>query len=172
MAATVEARIFTGASEGTGASAEGGIKFNREDTATGTTEIPKPTATGTAYSYKKSLALFVTANGGTTISNRQIRWASSPSTGLTGHFKPDVTTYSQATSGNQPADSGSNDATPSGFTALTTTLQVYDSAGTTATNSTRNGDFVELVGGVSNLYLGGAGTNIASPNLEITYDEA
>lgn len=174
MAATVQARIFTGASEGTGANAETGIKFNREDTQTGTTPIPKPTATGTNYSWKKILGIYVTAGGGsTTISNRKIRRASAPSAGLTLHFKPDVVTYAQATSGNMPADNTTtDDATPSGYTAMTTTFQDYDTASEAATNSDRNGDFVEVVAGVSNLYTGGAGSAIALPNIELQYDEA
>lgn len=175
MAATVQARIFTGASEGTGANAETGIKFNREDTQTGTTPIPVPTAAGTNYSWIKNLALYVTAGGGSTsISNRKIRWASAPTTGLTGFFLGDVTSYTQSTSGNKPADNGTtNDAAPSGgFAALTTSFQNYDTASSAATNSTRNGDFVQVVGGVSFLYTGGAGSAIAGPNIELQYDEA
>lgn len=174
MAATVQARIFTGASEGTGASAEGGVVFNREDTATGTTAVPKPTATGTNYSWYKNLGLYVTAGGGSTsISNRKIRMATAPSTGLTLHFKDGTTTYTQAASGNKPTDdAAANDATPSTYTAMTTSFQTWDAASAAATNTTRNGNFVKVIGGVANNYAGGAGAGIALPNLELQYDEA
>ena len=174
MAATVIIYISTGAGP-TNADAEAtGIKFNREDTPTGTAPIPKPTAAGTNYSWYKTLYLNVTAGGGTTsLSNRKIRFATSPSTGLTGFFKDGGDTYAQATSGNKPSDNGTtNDATPSTYTALTTSFQNYDTASEAATNSTRNGNYVLAVSGVSNNYAGGAGSAIALPNLELQYDEA
>ena len=172
MAATVQVRIFTGASEGTGANAETGIKFNRDDTATGTSApIPKPTATGTAFSWAKTLGLYVTAGGGsTTISNRIIRMSTTTSTGLEMFFNPE-TTYAQATAP-VDSDSGSNGADPTGYTALTTSNQVYHATGEAATNSDRNGDLCLTALGVSNNYAGGAGTAISLPDLIFTYDEA
>ena len=172
MAATVQARIFTGASEGTGANAETGIKFNRDDTATGTTApIPKPVATGTAFSWPKTLGLYVTAGGGsTTISNRRIKLSTAPATGLELHFNPE-TTYAQATAV-AAADTGTNGSDPAGYTALTTSDQVWHATGEAATNSDRNGDLVLVALGVSNNYAGGAGTAIALPDIILTYDEA
>jgi hypothetical protein len=118
--------------------------------------------------------LYVESGGGSTsLSNRKIRFATSPSTGLTGFFKDGGTSYTQATSGNKPSDNGStNDATPSTYTALSTSFQTYDAASAAATNSTRNGNYVLVVGGVSNNYAGGAGSAIALPNTEVQYDEA
>jgi hypothetical protein len=114
--------ILTGASYA-GVTAEGGIKMNREDTLTGTTPIPIPTATGTNYSWIKNLALDVTTTGTTNISNRRIYFGSAPSTGLFGFYKSVATgSYAQAASGNLPAASGSNGATPAGYTALATSL--------------------------------------------------
>jgi hypothetical protein len=172
MAATVQVRIFTGASEGTGANAETGIKFNRDDTATGTSApIPKPVATGTAFSWAKTLGLYVTAGGGsTTISNRRIRMSTSPATGLEMFFNAE-TTYAQATAV-VAADTGSNGSDPAGYAPLTTSDQVYHATGEAATNADRNGDLCLTAIGVSNNYAGGAGTAIALPDLIFTYDEA
>lgn len=174
MAAAVKVYIATGAGP-TNADAEAtGIKFNREDTAVGTTPIPKPTAAGTNYSWYKSLFLQVESGGGSTsLSNRKIRFATAPSTGLTGFFKDGGATYAQATTGNKPADNGTtNDATPATWTALSTTFQNWDVATVAATNATRNGNYVLVDAGVSNNYAGGAGSAIALPNLEVQYDEA
>lgn len=173
MAATVNARIFTGASEGTGADAETGIKFNKEDTQTGTTAISKPSSTGTNYSWKKSLGLRVTAGGGSTsLSNRKIRWASAPSTGLTGFFKDGGATYAQATGSDFTDDTTGNATAPSTYTALSTTMQTWDATSEAATDSDRNGNFVLVVLGVGSNYAGGAGSAISLPNLELQYDEA
>lgn len=174
MAATVKVYINTGAGPTIADAEATGIKFNREDTATGTTPIPKPTAAGTNYSWYKTLMLYVESGGGSTsLSNRGIRFATSPSTGLTGFFKDGSTTYTQATSGNKPADNGTtNDAAPATFTALTTSFQTWNAASAAATNTTRNGNYVQVVAGVSNNYAGGAGSAIALPNIETQYDEA
>lgn len=174
MAATVQANYYSGASEGTGATAETGIKYNKEDTQTGTTPVTKPNIASTAYSWLKSLALRVTAGGGSTsISNRKIRIATALAAGLTLFFKDGGATYAQSTSGNAPADNGTtNDATPATFTAMTTTFQSWDAASAAAVNSARNGNLVLTAAGVSNLYVGGAGNAITLPNIEMQYDEA
>lgn len=175
MAATIQARIATGASEGSGANAETGVKFSREDTQVGTTPIPKPTAAGTNYSWYKSLFLYVVSGGGSTsILNRKIRHATAPSAGLTLHFKPDIATYVQATSGNKPTDNATtDDATPSTYTLMSTTMQDFDTASAAATDSTRNGDIVQVVLGISSLWSvpGGALNAVALPSLELQFDE-
>ena len=173
MAAVTKINISTGAGP-TNADAEAtGIKFNREDSVSGTTAIPKPTATGTNYSWYKTLYLNVESGGGSTnILNRKIRMASAPSAGLTLFWKDGADTYTQATSGNKPTDNGTtDDATPSGYTAMTTSFATTDATSEAATNSTRNGNYVNVVCGVSNLYAGGAGSSIALPNIEVQYDE-
>lgn len=170
MAATVQARIFT---EGSGANAETGIVFNREDSQSGTTPVPKPTATGTNYSWYKNLALYVTAGGGSTsLSNRKARITASPAAGLLLCFKDGGATYVQATGSNKPADNTSaNGAVPTGWTQLTTTFQTWDATSVAATNNARNGNFVQVLLGVDATYAGGAGSNIALPTLELQYDE-
>src|SRR3954464_15517345 len=100
MAATVRASYFGGAgSEPAGVNAETGAKLNRDDTLTGTTPIPIPTATGTNYSWFKNLALEVTTLAATAISNRKLSLSGAPSAGLTLHFK--AAAYTQPTGGNQ-----------------------------------------------------------------------
>ncbi len=161
----------TGPTDG---SAEGGIIFGRDDSVGSTTPVPKPNASGTNYSWYKMLSLKVTSGGGSTsLLNRKVRWATAPTTGLTGDFLTTApSAYTQATSGNKPTDDASvNDAAPTGYTQLSTSFQTYDSATVAATNSTKNGKFCQTIAGISNLYLGGAGSSIALPNIELQYDE-
>lgn len=171
MAAVVRASIATGAGP-TLATAETGSKFNREDTLAGTTPIPVPSATGTAFSYKKTFRLEVTTlDAATSISNFRHHIASAPGTGLKLWFKDPGTTYAQATAV-AAADSGTNDSTPAGYTTAPTTATVYDAASYAASSTGGKGDYIEYALGVSNLYVSGAGSAIALPNLVLTYDEA
>jgi hypothetical protein len=169
-AATVQAQIATGAP--TWANAETGVSFSLDDSATGTTPVQIPTATGTNYSWIRNLALRVTVAGTTSINNRRISMATSPATGLTLHWKQvAVASYAQAASGNRPSASGSNDATPSGYTAMTTTPAVYDNTTVVTSSTGANGDMAVCVCGVSFLFVGGPGSATALPNLTMTYDE-
>lgn len=171
-AATCQAQIGTGSSV-SWANAEGGIKFNREDTATGTTPVPVPTSTGTNYSWIKNLVLAVTATGTTNISNRNIYMGSSPSTGLKLHWKAvAVASYAQAASGNQPTASGSNGATPAGYTNMTTSAAQYDNASVATSSTGPNGGMAVCAMGVDNSYVGGPGSAISLPNIILQYDEA
>jgi hypothetical protein len=179
MAATVRAYCATGAGPtlATCDSADSAsIKYGRDDSQTSTTSIPIPTATGTKYSYLKYLCLDVTVIGATSISNRRIAWASSPATGLTGYFL-DQATYTQnngtqgASAGNYPADAGTNGATPAGYTAMTTSNQVWDNTSHSTGSTGRNGDYAQTALGVDNTFIGGGGA-AALPNLLLTYDEA
>jgi hypothetical protein len=170
-AATVRASIATGAGP-TLATAESGYKYNREDTASGTTPIPIPTSTGTNYSWLKWLCLEVTASGTTAISNRRVQLSTSETSGL-GIFFQGNATYAQAASGNMPTASGSNGpATPAGFTRASTSAQVYDSASVSSGSTGRNGSYCETVLGVDSTYAGGAGNAIALPDVRLIYDEA
>jgi hypothetical protein len=172
MAATLRISYFgANASEPAGASASGGFKFNTEDTQSGTAAVSRPLSTGTNFSWIKQLATEVTATAATAISNRKAYLSGAPTTGLLLHFKQ-AASYVQAASGNQPSASGSNGATPAGYTALSTTPQTYDSGSDAASGAGRSGDFCVLVAGVSNNYAGGAGNAIALPDFKIDYDEA
>lgn len=182
MAATVQGQVGTGASV-SWANAETGIKFNRADNATDTTaNIPVPTATGTNFSWRRILVLAVTGTSTTSISNRKVSQSGAPATGLALWYRSyAVASYVQTASGNMPPASGSNGATPAvtgtpaspgSYTALSTTPTVYDSATVATSSAAPNGQLVEMVLAVDNLYVGGAGTAIALPNIVLTYDEA
>lgn len=173
MASTVRVSIWTGGANtpGAGASAEGGIKFNRANSLAGTTPIPIPTATGTAFSWPKYLGLEVTSDGSTTLSNRGVKMAAGIATGL-GMFWQAFTSYTTPAA---PADtdSGSNGATPSGYTAMTTSNATYDATGVASTTGTAvNGKYCAVALGVSNTYAGGASSAAAVPTLTFQYDEA
>ena len=166
--------VFTGASD-SGVSAEGGVKFNREDTLTGTTPVPIPTSTGTNFSWLKNLGLEVTTTGTTSISNRLIYFASAPTTGLNGFYKGVASgSYAQAASGNMPAASGSNGATPATYTVLATSqggASAYDASSVASSTQGLNGQLAVLVASVDNTYTGGAGSAIGLPTIDLTYTE-
>lgn len=171
-AATCQARIGTGSSV-SWASAEGGIKWNREDTATGVTPTPIPAAAGTNFSWIKNLVLAVTVVGTTAITNRRISMGSAPATGLQLFWKAlAVASYAQAASGNMPAASGSNGATPAGYTLMTTSPVQYDNTSVATSSTGPNGSMAVCVLGVDNSYTGGPGSASATPTLTINYDEA
>lgn len=172
-AATVQAQIGTGSSV-SWANAEGGLTWNLADSLTDTTTpISVPTATGTVFSWIKNLALAVTSTGTTHMTNRTIKQSASASTGLALFWK-DVAqgSYAQAASGNRPSSSGSNGATPSGYTAMTTSAQQWDNTSVSTGSTGPCGDMVVCVLGVDNTYTGGPGTAISVPSLLLSYDEA
>lgn len=171
-AATVQAQIGTGSSV-SWANAEGGITWNLADSATSTTPIAIPTATGTNYSWIKNLVLAVTVAGTTNITNRTIKMGSSPTTGLTLHWKAVATgSYAQAASGNRPASSGTNGATPSGYTAMTTSAVQYDNTSVATSSTGPNGSMAVCILGVDFSFSGGAGSAISTPSIILSYDEA
>lgn len=171
-AATVQAQLGTGASV-SWANVETGVTMNLADSATSTTPISIPTATGTNFSWIKNFALAVTGTGTTNMTNRTIKMGSSPSTGLALWWK-DVAqaSYAQAASGNRPASSGSNGATPAGYTSMTTSAQQWDNTSHATSGTGPNGDMVVCVLGVDFTYVGGAGSAVALPNIVLSYDEA
>lgn len=161
------------ATEPAGVTAEAGFCYNRSDTRAGTTAVPQPAATGTAFSHVQQLALEVTTIGTTTIGTLQVRLGTSLTAGLTVGFLGNATYLNQTGGTGAGSDSGSNGAVPSGYTAMTTSYQTYDATTGISTGSTgRKGTFCRCVGGVDNSYSGGAGTGIAMPNHLITYTEA
>ena len=173
-AAVVQLQVATGAGP-TLASGESGFKYNREDTLSGTTPIPIPTATGTNYSWVKTLALVVTTSGTTAISNRRIQLSTTESTGLGIFFKASAT-YAQATA--EIASAGTNGpATPATWTRATTSLQVYDSGSTAASGATgKNGQYCLTCLGVDSTFAGGAGNAVqlggSTMDVRLVYDEA
>lgn len=172
-AATTQIQLGTGASV-SWANAETGFTFNLSDNQTDTTTpISVPTSTGTVFSWIKNLVLSVTVAGTTNITNRNIYMSGSPTTGLALFWKDvAVASYAQAASGNRPTASGSNGATPSGYTAMTTSPAQYDNTSHATSGTGPNGDIAVVVLGVGHDYVGGAGTAISLPSLEFQYDEA
>lgn len=172
MPATVRISYYGGsASEPAGASAEGGFKYNRADSQSGTTAIPKPTSTGTAFSHVKQLALEVTASFASAITDRGIRWGSTPTSGLTLGFLGHATYLDQTGGTGAGSDSGSNGAVPSGYTAMSASNQVYHAGSVSAGSTGRNGNFCRCALGVDNTYAGGAGSAIAVPDHIVQYVE-
>ena len=172
-AATCQAQAGTGGTV-SWANAEGGVTFNLADNITDTTTpISVPTSIGTVFSWIKNLAIAVTSTGTTNMTNRTVKMSGSPSTGLALFFK-DVAqaSYAQAASGNRPASSGSNGATPAGYTAMTTSAQQWDNTSHSTGSTGPNGDMCVVVMGVDATYTGGAGTAISLPNILLSYDEA
>jgi hypothetical protein len=113
-----------------------------------------------------------TVDAATSMSNRRIYHASAPATGVTTGYRDDAAVYVQ------PAvltdNATVNDALPTGFTAmpLSGAAFVYDAASVAASALGRNGDYVSVYAGVSNLYTGGAAANLALPSISFQYDEA
>jgi len=173
VASTIRVSIWTGGSNtpGAGGTAETGIKFNRANSLAGTTPIPIPTATGTAFSWPKFTGLEVTSDGSTTISNRGIKMAAGIATGLELFWKATASYVTPAASAD--SDSGSNGADPSGYTVMTTSNATYDASSVASTTGTAvNGQYCVLALGVSNNYAGGASSAAAVPTLTYQYDEA
>ena len=180
MAATIEADYYNGVGP-TRASAEAGFKFNREDTISGTTPIPIPTATGTNFSYHKAFALYCSAGGGSTsLLNRKIYTNGAPSDANAKLwwtlFATD--TYSQATAV-ASADSGADNSTPAtgtygqAWAAVPTTsgtATTWDAATVAATNTTKNGKYLVVCCGVASIFAAGAGS-FALPDFKFQYDE-
>lgn len=175
MAATLQAQIANGAGP-TNTNAETGIQFGRDDNISSTAPVPIPTSTGEKYSYLKYLFLDVTGTAATHITNRQIAWATGTTTGLYGYFK-DQATYTQnngtqgASAGNYPADINTNNTTPAGYTLMSTTLQLWDNTSVSTGSTGRNGDYVQVVGGVDSTFTGGGGA-ASLPSITLSYSEA
>ena len=176
--AVVQARYYE--SEGTtGASAEGGLKFNREAGLTATAApIPIPTSTGTNFSWRKVLALHVTtiSSPSQSMSNRTIALSGTTLTGLKVWVDPEAT-YTAGAGGNLPSPSGSDDDDPgAAYTEVTTTPVSYDSSSDTTGSTGRCGDFATVVLGVASTYAGTSGTAVdigsSARSLVLAYDEA
>ncbi len=175
MAIVAEIAYWNGASEGAGANAEGGLKFNKADTLTGTAPVTKPaTADGTAFSYIKCLGIKVTtADAAINLSNYRVYLGSAPATGLVIAADLSSGAFIDQTGGTGAgADSGSDGALPTGFTALTTTPQVYDSGSDSGSPTGRKGDFCNVVLAVDTTYAGSGGTGVSLPTLNIDFDES
>ena len=171
--AVVQAQNSVGGSA-TWLNIETGGKYNREDTTNGTTNIiPLPASAGTNFSWIKSMVLFVTTGGTTSISNRRISNSAATATGITVYWKAlAVSSYAQAAAGNMPTASGSNGAIPAGYTAVTTSTAQYDNTSVSTASTGPTGSMVVICLGVDNTYAAGANNAAAMPTLLLGYDEA
>ncbi len=172
MAATIEFDYFgASATEPAGVSAEAGWKMNREDTQSGTTPIPIPTALGQNFSWYKQFALKVTVAGGS-LSNFTIKMNSAPTAGCREWWKS-AATYVQASGANKPADDATaNGNAPTGYTAVSQTAQQWYAGPISGGTTGRKGDFLLIALGIGYDYTGGGNSNLALPNMTATYDEA
>lgn len=177
--AVVEVRHFP--ANTTGASAEGGLKLNRAAGTTATTDgIPMRSSTGTNFGWLKYLALWVTtiSSPSQNITNRTVALTGALLAGIKLWYDGNAT-HAVADGSNMPAASeGVDDDDPGGaYAEITTTPAVYDADSETSGSTGKNGDYCIVVPGVSNLYLGTSGTNIAigtssaARSLTFGYDE-
>lgn len=156
-------------------SAEGGLKFNRSDDELTTAPVPIPTATGTNYSYYKSVYLYCNSatGAGTSITNRTIQLAGAPATGLAVVYKDVAATYAQATAVlAADASGGSPPATPATYTAMTTSPVTYQAGSVTSANNTRVGDILQIGLAVGSNYAGGGGSAQTVLSITLGYDES
>jgi hypothetical protein len=180
-AATCQAQIGTGGSV-SWATAEGGVKFNTDATATGTTPIAIPTATATNFSWVKYLVLAVTGAGTTNITNRCVSMSGATATGLKLWYQAlAVASYSVPAATNQPSTiAGANGGTPVArgggaagtYLAMTTSPVQYDNTSVATSGTGPNGSMIVCVLGVDNLFVGGPGNATALPSIILQYDEA
>lgn len=173
--AALQMQIATGTTP-SWASAEGySLMLDEADSATALAPpVPAPSSTGTNFSWTKTLALAVTATGTTTISNRTVAYTGSLPTGVQLFWKAVAqASYQQASAATQPPSSGSNGATPAGYTLMSTTPAVYDSAGSSSGVTGPNGMLLVIVVGIDATYVGGATASpISLPSLLLNYSEA
>lgn len=174
MACTMRGDWYGGnASLPAGSSAETGVTFSLDDAKVGTTPVAIPGTAGTKFSWFKNLGLDVTGTGSTTINNRTIAISGALTTGLFLFYQAVASaSYAQPTSGNKPADSGSNGNTPAGYTAIGTSTSQYDNTSVSSGSTGLNGKLCQCVAGVDNTYTGGAGSAISLNNILLAYDEA
>lgn len=162
------------------------LTFSRADNETGATAIPIPQAgPASAYSYYKSVQLNIPPGGNwtTTISNLSVFKSGNEAQGLKLFWKS-VASYQQVSNiqgigaGNYPANdyttrSGTNPNTPAGYTALTTTPQVYDAVPHATASTGRIGSIIQLVLGVADKSSLSITPGLVSlPDLILQYDEA
>lgn len=173
-AATVQLRVYTGVTTGA-VNGEAGFTYSREDSLSGTTPVPIPTATGTNYSWLKWLALAVVSSGTTSMSNRRIQLSSAETSGLGVFFASTGTpTYVSASSGNMLASAATNGpTTPGGWSRASPSSAIaYDAVSTPTSATGRNGQFLPTSVGVDSSYAGGAGSAVPLPDIRLIYDEA
>lgn len=174
MAMTVQISNGTGASTGTWAAVTA-VKWNTVDTASGTTPIATPTATGTNFSFVKSFQIEITAVGGLSMTAVKVgKVAAETTTGTKLWHVTSHASYTQATA--SPTATGDNNVTaPTVNAASATALPLIGSASAYHAgpeNTTgRKGNIVEITLGVDATNTT-AGTTVATPTLRWSWTEA
>lgn len=152
-----------------------GFLFNREDTRTGTTAVPTPTATGTNFSYVKSFQPNITVTDSLNMTNLRVGKVTNESaTGLkiwayTGHAAyTQATTAPTSTADNNLTAPTVNGASASALELITTPPAVYGAGPFSSTG--RKGNIVELTLGVDvQNSLSGQQT---TPSIRFTWNES
>lgn len=153
-----------------------GFLFNREDTRVGTTAIPKPTATGTNFSWVKTFQIEVTVHDSKTMTNVRVgKVTNEADTGTKIWQNVANASYTQAAS--PPGATGDNNVTgptingdASTAMELITVPPAPYAAGPYTTNA-KHGNMVELALGVD-VTNTQPGTNRTMPSLRWTWSEA
>lgn len=177
MAATTVIYRYTGAGP-TGADVSAGIKFTRDDSNTGSTPVPIPPS-GTAatnFSYYASIALYVTANTGSTISNKRIYYTGSMPSGFQLFSQTAATSPAASNSYTQCTAAVTATATtvatpPTGYAAMTTSTAgtVFDASSAVISTNTIASYYCRVCLGVDNTATT-TGT-VSLPTIYILYDE-
>lgn len=177
MAMVVQITLLTGGTPT--ATAVTSVKFNLEDTQSGTTPVPTPTSTGTNFSFIKSFQIeIVTVNS---LSMTNVKVGKTGNESVTGtklwHDTADAA-YTQATAA--PASTGDNNTTApvmphssnnTGVTAmpLIGSASVYAAGAFNTTG--RKGNIVEVAVGVDSTNTT-AGSAVAIPTIRWQWTES
>lgn len=178
MAMSVDIQIATGATP-TWANVTA-VVWNRVDTASGTTVIPTPTATGTNFSFVKSFAVNITATGSLSMTNILFgKVASETTTGTKLWHRTDhaIASYTQATAA--PTATGDNNTTApamNGTNAAVTAVPLISAppsayAAGPFNSVARVGNLVEVALGVDATNTT-AGAAVATPTLRWSWTES
>ncbi len=176
MAMTVQIDNLTGA--GPSSAAVTAVKWNRVDTAAGTTVIPTPTATGTNFSFIKTFRIDITVTGSLTMTGITFgKVANETTTGTKLWYTSEhaVGSYVQATAA--PTATGDNNVTAPDINSGSSEAAVplisgaspYD-AGPYSTTGAK-GNIVVVVLGVDATNTT-AGASTATPTLRWQWTEA
>lgn len=178
MAMTVQITMLTGAgpTETRVDNQTPGFVFNRDDTRVGTTAIPKPTSTGTNFSWVKSFQIEVTTHDSKTMTSVRVGKASNEAdTGTKIWQNVANSSYTQAAS--SPSSTGDNNVTgPTLNGDVATAMELISAppaayaAGPFTTNA-KHGNIVELSLGVD-VTNTQPGTNRTMPSITWTWVES
>lgn len=178
MAMTVEIHNGTGVGPTWANVGASTAKWNREDTLTGATVIPTPTATGTNFSFVKSFMVDIIAVGGLSMTDLKVgKVANETTTGTKLWYTTEhnEAAYTQATAA--PGSTGDNNVTAPDINSGTSEAAMPLISGASAYaagpfNTTgRKGNIVEVCLGVDATNTT-AGSTVATPTLRWQWTES